>query len=555
MPFRRLTHTLLPALALSFAAALPAAYFVSGRREASGENYGRVALGFEANRGQTENSVDFIARGAGYALFLKSSEAVFVLKNQKAASQPKVLRMKLVGSDASATAVGADELEGKTNYLVGDDPSQWRTGVPTYGRVRYAGVYEGVDLVYYGNQRQLEYDFRVAPGADPRALGLKFEGADKVELDANGDLLLKLGEEVVRQPKPFAYQETAGARREVEAAYAVGADGLVRFAVGGYDPARALVIDPVLVYSTFLGGSEGDNAIAVAVDSAGNAYVAGATGSVNFPTVGPVQPAKAGNVDAFVTKLNAAGTAVVYSTYIGGGDEDRALGVAVDSAGSAYVTGLTISDNFPTAAPFKASKTGGASDAFVLKLNPAGSGFVYSTYLGGSNSDTGRGIAVDAAGSAYVTGYIASTDFPTANAVQPTKVGVGDDAFVTKLNPAGSALVYSTYLGGRADDGGGGIAIDTAGSAYVTGLTSSTNFPLLGAIQATNKGAADAFVTKLNPAGTALVYSTYLGGVNQDEGLDIAVDSSGNAHITGTTFSPDYPTANAFRQRAGGWEA
>src|SRR5215207_3511371 len=283
LPAARLKRTLLPALVMSSLAALLAAPLMSGRRVAPSppadgatadmsrdrarETYGRVPLSFEANRGQTEPSFDFLARGAGYALFLKPAEAVFAFP------QSKVLRMRLVGADASAAAAGENELAGKANYFVGDDPSKWRVGVPTYTRVSYADVYPGVDLVYYGNQRQLEYDFRVAPGADPRAVSLRFEGADGLDLDANGDLLLKLGESVVRQPKPFVYQEVAGARREVEAGYALGADGRVRFAVGEYDRGATLVIDPTLVYSTYLGGSGGDQAWGVAVDSTGSAYL------------------------------------------------------------------------------------------------------------------------------------------------------------------------------------------------------------------------------------------------------------------------------------------
>ena len=319
----RLSRTLLPALVLTVAAALLAAPLLSSRRasvptravseatppqarERALETYGQIPLSFEANRGQADASVNFLARGAGYTLFLKPAEATLVLSHARpdaslngrtprradedaplwqddeemsviAAPPPSVLRMKLVGADSSASAEGADELAGKVNHLIGDDPARWRTEVPTFGRVRYAEVYEGVDLVYYGNQRQLEYDFRVAPGADPRVVSLSFEGADSIELEASGDLLLTLGESVVRQPKPFVYQEVAGARRAVEAAYAVGADGRVGFSVGEYDASLPLVIDPTLVYSTYLGGSGGDQGWGVAVDSTGSAYVAGFT--------------------------------------------------------------------------------------------------------------------------------------------------------------------------------------------------------------------------------------------------------------------------------------
>jgi hypothetical protein len=551
-------------------------------RERALETYGRIPLSFEANRGQTEPSVNFLARGAGYALFLKPTEAVFVLGKSDSGTpkedpaehslttdaphakaspqsavhnlQSKVLRMRLVGADASVPAEGANELAGKTNYLVGNDPSKWRTDVPTYGRVRYREVYPGVDVIYYGNQRQLEYDFRIAPGSDPRTLSLKFEGADKIDVDANGDLLLNLGETIVRQPKPVVYQEVAGARREVEAAYAVGADGRVGFSVGEYDRSAPLVIDPTLVYSTYFGGSGGDQAWGVAVDSSGQAYMAGYTTSTNFPTANALQSANGGFQDAFVTKLNAAGTALVYSTYLGGDGGDQARAIAIDSSGNAYVTGFTGSDNFPTANAFQAAQgAGNAQDIFVSKLNASGSALVYSSYLGGDGAlEFGEGIAVDSAGNAYLTGCTDSTNFPTANPIQAAEAG-GGDVFITKLNAAGTALVYSTYLGGSAFDLAEGIALDSSGNAYVTGDTASTNYPTANAIQAAHAGGGrDPFVTKVNAAGSAFVYSTYLGGSGDDQGESVAVDSAGNAYVTGTTDSTNFPTANALQPTNGG---
>ncbi len=566
LPTSRFGRTLLPTLVLSSVAALLAAPLLSNRRvapaptgeqtqtsrERARETYGRIPLSFEANHGQTDSSVNFLTRGAGYALFLKPTEAVFTF------SQSKVLRMRLVGADDAAAAAGENKLAGKANYLVGDDPSQWRTDVPTYARVSYANVYPGVDVVYYGNQRQLEYDFRISPGSDPRAVSLRFEGADKLDLDANGDLLLKLGESVVRQPKPFVYQEVASARREVEAGYALDADGRVRFVVGEYDRSATLVIDPTLVYSTYLGGSGGDQGWGVAVDSTGNAYLAGYTTSTNFPTANAVQAANGGFQDAFVTKLNAAGTALVYSTYLGGNGGDQARGIAIDSAGSAYVTGFTGSTNFPTANALQASQgAGNSQDIFVTKLNAAGNALVYSTYLGGDGAnDFGEGIAVDSAGSAYVTGVTNSSNFPLANAIQAAEAG-GGDVFLTKFNAAGNALVYSTYLGGSDFEIAEGIAVDSAGSAYVTGDTASANYPTASPVQAAHAlGGRDGFVTKVNAAGNALVYSTFLGGSADDQGESVAVDSAGSAYLTGTTTSTNFPTANALQPaNAGGQEA
>ncbi|HJQ34367.1 MAG TPA: SBBP repeat-containing protein [Pyrinomonadaceae bacterium] len=597
-PHEHLSRTLLLTLVLSSAAGLLITPLILSRRPATPpagvaaappesqgaqalETFGRVPLSFEANQGQAESSVDFVARGAGYAFFVKPTEAVFALRNSDCGSriedgadhplttdaphtkaspksatcntQSKVLRMKLVGADASVPAVGAEELAGKANYFVGDDPARWQTNVPTFARVRYAGVYEGVDLVYYGNQRQLEYDFSVAPGADPRAVALRFEGADKVELDASGDLLLRLGGSVVRQPKPVIYQEAAGVRREVEGGYVVEEGGRVGFKVGEYDRSAPLVIDPTIVYSTYLGGSAADQAWAVAVDPSGSVYVAGFTVSTNFPTANAIQAANGGFQDAFVAKLNPAGNALVYSTYIGGSGGDQARGLAVDSSGAAYITGFTGSTtNFPTVNPVQAAFGGNGQDAFVTKLNPAGNALVYSSYIGGNGgNEFGEGIAVDSGGNAYLTGDTDSTNFPTANALQAAFAG-STDVFLTRLNATGNAFVYSTYLGGAGFEIAKSVAVDSLGAAYVTGDTDSTNFPTLNPIQAANAGGAkDAFVTKVSAAGTGLVYSTYLGGSAQDNGEGIAVDSTGNAYVTGTTFSTNFPTANAIQPANG----
>jgi hypothetical protein len=555
------------------------------------EAYGKLEMQFEANRGQTDASVDFLARGAGYTMFLKPTEAVFVLTRLGGAGQareadgrrpaaqdaggtqteravaaatldqskravtepPTALRMKLVGARAGAAVEGADELAGKVNYFKGNDPAKWRANVPTYGRVRYREIYPGVDVVYYGNQRQLEYDFVVAPGGDARAVSLKFEGADKIEVDKGGDLLLTVGGEIVRQLKPVVYQEMAGARHAVEGNYVVGRDGRVGFAVGEYDASAPLVIDPVIVYSTYVGGSGAEQGLDFALDSSGNGYLTGYTTSTNFPTANAIQSTNGGFQDVFVTKINAAGTAYVYSTYLGGDGGEQARGIAVDSSGNAYVTGFTGSTNFPTANAFKSTNTD--QDAFVTKINPTGSALVYSTYLGGtgeSNSaEFGEGIAVDSAGNAYVTGSTFSNNYPTVNAIQATFGGF-TDAYVSKLNAAGNALVYSTYLGGSESEIGHGIAVDSAGNAYPTGNTTSSNFPTANAIQSTYGGAQDGFVTKINAAGSAFVYSTYLGGSARDGGQNVKADASGNAYVTGETDSTNFPTANAVQATNGG---
>ena len=583
--------------------------------------YGRLPLSFEANQGQTDPHVKFISRGSGYSLFLTPTEAVLALRSSsrdskvkgqeagaegagllsrpgaankflkkrsaadlqdKSALQETVLCTKLAGANPAPKISGVDELPGKSNYFVGNDPRKWRTNVPTYAQVKYQRVYPGVDLVYHGTQGQLEYDFVVAPGADPGVIRLSFEGADRLELDAQGDLVLHTPAGEVREHKPVVYQEMGGVRQTIAGGYVLRSKAEAGFAVAQYDTSQPLVIDPALVYSTYLLGASGfDEGLGIAVDSTGNAYVTGYTDSSNFPVLpnpGAFQPAfGGGSYDAFVTKLNPAGTALLYSTYLGGNSFDQGLGIAVDSTGNAYVTGLTNSSDFPVfpnPGAFQSSLRGRfTTNAFVTKLNPAGTALLYSTYLGGTGGgqgDSGLGIAVDMAGNAYVTGYTDSSDFPTTLGAFQTTFGGGlcyygyytcFDAFVTKLNPAGGDLGYSTYLGGKGDDFGDGVAVDTAGNAYVTGETCSANFPTTtGAFQTTSGGGlCDAFVTKLNPAGTApLAYSTYLGGNSFDQGRGIAVDpgcgpapaAPCNAYVTGLTNSinfPVFPNPGAFQ--------
>ncbi len=547
--------------------------------------YGKPGVSFEENRGQSDKRVRFLARRGGTTVFLTNDEVAFVLSAQAKKSagasldsvsdeepaveetateapgrrglgsakreKPKshAVWMKFDGANPWAEMVGERELPGRVNYLRGDDPSKWQTDVRTFGAVRYRGIYDGVDLVYYGNtQGQMEYDFEVAPGADPRQISLLIEGAETLEVDAAGDLVIGTTVGQMRQRRPLVYQEVNGMRREVEGGYAVEPGGRVRFGLGKYDASAPLVIDPVLEYSTYLGGGLEDGARGIAVDSARNAYVAGYTYSTDFPTKNPVQGENAAPgvaTDAFVTKLNSTGSALVYSTYLGGDDNDDALNIAVDASGNAYVGGSTYSTNFPTANAVQSTKSG-IFDAFVTKLNAAGNALVFSTYLGGSGGEDVRDIAVDSQGNAVVTGITGSSNFPTANPIQAAYGGTVD-GFVTKLNATGTAFVYSTYLGGSNFEVAYGVAVDTAGNAYVAGYTESTNFPTANAIQSTHggSGSSDAFVAKLNAAGSALVYSTYLGGSSGDQSLGIAVDSAGNAYVTGSTGSSNFPTANA----------
>lgn len=527
------------------------------------EAYGKRGLYFEANRGQTDSQVKFLARGGGYTLFLTSTDAVLTLTRPDSRIGA-VLRTRIVGANPDPRITGQQALPGRVNYFLGNDPTKWRTNVPTYARVHYGEIYPGIDLMYYGTERALEYDFVVGPGADPRRIVLSFRGADRLDVDAAGDLVLQTAAGAVRQRKPIIYQDGASGRREIPGGYALKGESQVGFHVADYDASQPLVIDPVLDYSTYLGGSDDEQGLDIAVDDAGHAYVTGTTSSVDFPaTPGAFQPALAGPFVAFVTKLNSSGTGLAYSTYLGGSGGDRGLGIAVDDAGLAYVTGSTGSVDFPITPGAFQPVLRGSPDGFVTKLESDGSALVYSSYLGGNGVDQGHDIAIDDACEAFVTGQTDSrVNFPTTPDAFDTTLNGIVSAFITKVNATGTALVYSTYLGSGGETSGTGIAVDEHGNAYVTGANLgpfSDDFPTTpNAFDTTFNGGffsmSDAFVTKLNETGTALVYSTFLGGGRDDFGEDIAVDRYGRAYVVGRTDSTDFPTSpRAFQTALGGF--
>jgi hypothetical protein len=534
--------------------------------------FGRLPFDFEANRGQTDQQYQFIGRGPGYTLYSSAAEAVLVFPRSGAAdaaspdsgspvAEPTVVRMRLLGANSDAPAAGLDPEPGRSNYLRGSDPSRWVTDVPHYGRVAYQGVYPGVDMVYYGNQSQLEYDFVVSPGADPHGIRLSFEGAQGLGLDDHGSLVVATPGGNLIEHAPVLYQEIDGARLPVTGRFVVeGAQ--VGFEAAAYDPTRPLVIDPQITWSTYLGGSLADEAHGIAVDSAGSAYIGGIATSLDFPTQDGYQGTYGGgDDDAFVAKFTPDGSALVYSTYLGGSRADEAYSIAVDAAGDAYITGRTATHDtdavpFPIANALYPTFRGGADDAFVAELNPSGNGLVYSTYLGGGSSSSpewGTSISVTPEGAAYVTGLTNCTDFP--HIIGDPYGGGVKDAFVTAFAPGGSSLIYSRFLGGSGDDRGFGIAVDPNGNAYVTGSTTSDNFPLLNPIYSSRAGGTDAFLTELAPDGS-LLYSTYLGGSGTDVGMAVAVDAAGCAYVTGWTTSGDFPIVNAvFGSPAGGIDA
>jgi hypothetical protein len=580
------------------------------------ERYGKLPLSFEENLGQTAKEVRFVSHGNGFGLFLTPQEAVISLQQSmpknlsplhrtayfrafrkvRQAGRMSVLRMRLEGANLAAQITGGDLLPGKVNYFIGNNPKDWRTDVPSYGRVKYAGIYPGVDLVFYGNQHRLEYDFVVAPGADPKAIELSLKGAQKLWINSKGDLILSISGGQVALQKPVIYQIVKGDRRAIQGSYLVARNQSVSFAISDYDKSAPLIIDPVLNYSTYLGGSaapNGDLGSGIAVDSLGDAFVTGTTFSTTFPsTPGGFGAGNAFGV-AFVTEVNPTGTALLYTTYLGGTGGDFGMGIALDNSGNnanpggnIYVTGGTFSTDFPTTAAnaLKPGPNPGASGgtSFVSKINPSASGIaslVYSSYLGGTNgtsSDYGNAVAADVSGNAYVTGFTASSpgsglaNFPVtaASAFQTVLGSSNGNAFLTRIDTtkAGSAsLAYSTYLGGSGlnavssglgyGEVGFGVAADTSENAYIVGQTTSTDFPTTNATAYQPNTAPPAavangtvFVSRIDASTTptpsaSLVYSTYLGGENIEFGTAIALKpNSAVAYITGTTDSLQFPT-------------
>ena len=534
-------------------------------------NISCMTLALTENRGQWDEKVLFRADAGGAAMWFTKDGAVYqftrkiykgdggfdapmlhlgrdYLQNEPDGIESIAIKASIVGANPNPRVIGADIMGYKCNYFIGNDPNNWHTDVSSYSAIIYEEIYSGIDLKYYGNGKQMEYDFIVSPGADPSQIAIRYDGAKSISVNDNGELVVKtIWSEVIEQ-RPIVYQIQDSAKEPIEGEYLIINNNSFGFSLGdNYNPALPLVIDPVLSYSTYLGGSGGDKGNAITVDGSGNAYIAGVTTSSDFPTEGEYQTAQ-GESDVFVTKLNSTGNDLVYSTYLGGSLNDHCGGISVDGAGNAFIAGLTTSSDFPTEGEYQTDQ--GNNDVFVTKLNSTGNDLVYSTYLGGSLNDHCGGISVDGAGNAFVTGFTYSSDFPIEGEYQ-TAQGESD-VFVTKLNSSGNDLVYSTYLGGSDNDRGYGISIDGSGNAYLAGWTASTDFPTEGEYQADpGDDHIDAFVTKLNSSGNVLTYSTYLGGSHDDYGYGVSVDDSGNAYITGNTVSSDFPTMGEYQTHQG----
>ncbi len=593
-----------------------------------------LPLSFEANQGQTDSSVKFMARGTGYTAFFTPTEATFELPaGQDQASSDRQLpnrgrtvhsssytavRMNMLGANPNAAIRGDSQLPGVSNYYQGNDPSQWKTGIQQFARINYSDVYPGVGLTFHGAQHQMEFDYIVQPGASPQQIAMSFDGVRSVTTDASGDLVLNSSAGDLRFHKPVAYQEKNGVRVPVDASFAI-ANNKVGFTVGEYDRSHELVIDPAMVYSLLRGSAADDVAEAIAVDSSSHAYITGYTGSSSFPhttgtykgkddiflyelksdgtlvfstllggtgddvalalallpgsatpdifvagdtssadfpkTTGPAYGG--GPHDGFVARFNNAG-ALVYATYVGGSGDDFIFGLQADAAGNAYFGGSTRSSNLPTLNAYQAAFPGvpGGQTGMVGKLDTTGAS-TYLTYLGGSDGDSVNALALDSANDIIVAGSTISSNFPTTAGVLQPKCGTDgmcdaaanggtsqDDGFITKFAPTGKTLTFSTFLGGAKQDDVFGVAVDSGGNVYVTGQTLSTNFTTKTPFQASLNGTKDAFISKLNPTGTSLIFSTYLGGSGEDQGVGIALDLADDVYVTGQTTSTTFPTAN-----------
>jgi hypothetical protein len=546
-----------PALQAQAAHPVPAAV----GHAASASSFGHAPIAFEPNVGQADPHVRFLVHGPGYTLFLTDKGMVVTVPHQAVAprinhlsphlSVPRatgasVIRLSFLGGSVHPRFAGMSKLPGKVNYFIGNNPKRWHTSIPTFARVTVGSVYPGISLALYGHAGQLEYDWVVAPHADVSRIHLEISGPGTLQVDHSGAVQLRGGSGSLIEGRPVVYQRVGGVVRHITAGYRLQ-NHAISFQLGQYDHRLPLTIDPTLVYSTYLGGSDTQQGQSTALDSNGDLFVTGGTFAADFPTHNPYQGTYIGGTTemAFVTEFNPSGSALIFSTYFGGSHGNVGTGIALDRYGDVYLAGYTVSTDFPTANPLQASNQGGV-DVFITKLNPTGSALIFSTYLGGSTTDAGFGIAVDHYGYAYVTGETDSTDFTVSNALYSTNGG-SLDAFVAKIFPSGDGLVYSTYLGGISNDVAAGIAVDSTGDAYVAGYTSSPNFPTASAYQGSYGTNQDAFITKLNPSGSSLLFSTYLGGSASEVANAIALDPTGRVYVTGQTSSTNFPTLNAYQ--------
>ncbi len=523
----------------------------------SAESYAARPLYFEVNQGQAPTEVKYVSRGADYTLYLTSTSAQITLHSRQdvdaSVQRRATVQITPVGIDVTASKPraklrGVDRLPGKSHYFTDNRSEHWVTGIEHFRKVVYSQIYPGIDMQFRSDSGRIEFDFLLEPSTDPERVRLKITGADHLKLDAAGNLRLSVDERELILRAPRSFQDINGSRQEIATYFVLQDSQTIGFSVAAYEQKQPLVIDPILDFSSYAGGSANDIAHGVAFDSQGNLYVVGETFSTDFPTHNPYQATSPVNGSAFVMKLDANTHDVVYATYVGS-NVVEARGIAVDSAGSAYIVGDTASLTFPLMNPYQSSLHG-LADIFVTKLAPTGNALAYSTYLGGSSVDRGRALAIDALGDVYIAGVTGSADFPLANAFQ-TRLRGSADAYVAKLSPVRGTLDYSTYLGGGGLDYGTAVAVDAAGQAFVGGYTDATNFPTLNPLQVAKAGSTDAFAARFTAQG-GLAYATYLGGAGPDYAHAIAVDTAGNIHLAGQTESLNFPLSKPLQATAPG---
>ncbi len=507
----------------------------------------KIPLYFVKNDGQLKDDVKFYVTGNKNGILFKEDGVYLLLRNESS----EVVRIAPLNSNKEFEIIGEEKNEGKVSYFIGNSPEKWKRDIPTFRKIRYKEVWKGVDITFYGSGSNLEYDILVKPGADISKISFAIERVKELELSENGELVFKLPSgKIIYQSKPYIYQEIDGKIIEVEGSYIIKRENgkkCFSFALKSFNSSYPLIIDPTLIYSTYLGGSNYDGGYGISIDPEGNVYIIGQTFSSDFPVSSPIKGNKSGYYDVFVTKINPEGNSIVYSTFIGGSGYDYGYAIGVDSSGNAYITGYTESSDFPTQNPAQKNNSGGR-DVFVAKINSEGNFLVYSTYLGGSGNDYGYGIATDGRGNAYVTGLTYSTDFPTKNPIYGYS-GYGD-IFLTKIASNGN-ITYSTYFGGTNNDYAYGIAVDPSENVYLTGATYSTDFPVKNPVKERG-GLWDSFLVKINSEGKQVILSSFIGGSDNDYGTGIAVDPLENVYITGYTSSPDFPTQNPLQESNAG---
>ncbi len=540
-------------LAIGYKTSLPNSLVEKQPKVNKEKVYFQLPLAFEKNQGQADKQVSFLTHTKNQSVFFTPKEVVISIKENQITNSKEVeqdvLRMQLVGAK-EINPIALEPIAAKVNYLVGNTPENWQKNVSCYSKIKYKNVYPNIDMLYYGNQNTLEYDLILNPGGKLKDIKLYFQGAHDLNLDQQGNLVISLTQSKIYKHKPVVYQEINGHKELVECSYIIGKNNQVQFEVPSYDTNNTLVIDPVLTFSTYFGGTFTDEALAITTDFSDNIYIAGTAGFTDFPIIGNINQQKSGT--AFLLKLDSNNN-LLYSTYFGGSGIDTITSLASDKLGNIYLTGETFSDDFPIVNAFQ-SKSNKGSDAFISKISPDGSQILYSSYLGGNGNDIGNSITLDSLGNIYIVGSTFSNDFPLLNALQPNFTSKRNtrDGFITKLNALGNSLVYSTYLGGDDDDVARKIVVDSNGNAYVTGFTSSTNFPATALLAGTQVQQKDIFLTKINPEASKFVYSVYFGGSEDDEANSLVIDSLGNVYLTGITKSANFPLNKAIQANYNG---